>query len=149
MGVEVMRSVEKQVMLQTLDTLWKEHLSTMDHLRQGIGLRSYAAKNPKQEYKREAFSLFEGFLHNLKHDVTRILAHLQIREESDVDAMERQREQAAQQKMEYKHDDASAMSSQEPETQADGSPAPFVRDGSKIGRNDPCPCGSGSLSRTA
>lgn len=156
-GVEVMRSVEKQVMLQTLDTLWKEHLSTMDHLRQGIGLRSYAAKNPKQEYKREAFSLFEGFLHNLKHDVTRILAHLQIREESDVDAMERQREQAAQQKMEYKHDDASAMSSQEPETQADGSPAPFVRDGSKIGRNDPCPCGSGkkykqccgSLSRTA
>jgi len=156
-GVEVMRSVEKQVMLQTLDMLWKEHLSTMDHLRQGIGLRSYAAKNPKQEYKREAFSLFEGFLQNLKHDVARILAHLQIREESDVDALERQRQQAAQQEMEYKHDDASAMPAQEPETLADGSAAPFVRDGSKVGRNDPCPCGSGkkykqccgSLSKTA
>jgi preprotein translocase subunit SecA len=158
-GAEVMRSVEKQVMLQTLDTLWKEHLSTMDHLRQGIGLRSYAAKNPKQEYKREAFSLFEAFLDNLKQDVTRILSHLQIREESDVEAMERQRELAAQQEMEYKHDDATAMASDAPEgeTTEDESHTPFVRGGEKVGRNDPCPCGSGkkykqccgSLSKTA
>jgi len=157
-GAEVMRSVEKQVMLQTLDTLWKEHLSTMDHLRQGIGLRSYAAKNPKQEYKREAFALFEGFLSNLKHDVARILSHLQIREESDVEAMERQRQESAEQDMQYKHDDASAIAgSTDAEAPAGESSAPFVRDGAKVGRNDPCPCGSGkkykqccgSLSKTA
>jgi len=157
-GAEVMRSVEKQVMLQTLDTLWKEHLSTMDHLRQGIGLRSYAAKNPKQEYKREAFALFEGFLSNLKHDVARILSHLQIREESDVEAMERQRQESAEQDMQYKHDDASAIAgSTDAEAPAGEGSAPFVRDGAKVGRNDPCPCGSGkkykqccgSLSKTA
>lgn len=144
-GAEVMRSVEKQVMLQTLDVLWKEHLSTMDHLRQGIGLRSYAAKNPKQEYKREAFALFEGFLDNLKHDVARILSHLQIREESDVEAMERQRQQAAEQEMQYKHEDASAMTQPEQETEGPEGEThePFVRDGVKVGRNDPCPCGSG------
>ncbi|EGG98415.1 Protein export cytoplasm protein SecA ATPase RNA helicase [gamma proteobacterium IMCC2047] len=145
-------------MLQTLDTLWKEHLSTMDHLRQGIGLRSYAAKNPKQEYKREAFALFEGFLSNLKHDVARILSHLQIREESDVEAMERQRQESAEQDMQYKHDDASAIAgSTDAEAPAGESSAPFVRDGAKVGRNDPCPCGSGkkykqccgSLSKTA
>lgn len=157
-GAEVMRSVEKQVMLQTLDTLWKEHLQTMDHLRQGIGLRSYAAKNPKQEYKREAFALFEVFLNNLKHDVARILSHLQIREESDVEAMERQRQEAAEQEMKYQHEDASAMA-EAPETNvAEGEThTPFVREGAKVGRNDPCPCGSGkkykqccgSLSRTA
>ncbi len=157
-GAEVMRSVEKQVMLQTLDTLWKEHLSTMDHLRQGIGLRSYAAKNPKQEYKREAFALFEGFLSNLKHDVARILSHLQIREESDVEAMERKRQESAEQDMQYKHDDASAIAgSTDAEAPAGEGSAPFVRDGVKVGRNDPCPCGSGkkykqccgSLSKTA
>lgn len=144
-GAEVMRSVEKQVMLQTLDVLWKEHLSTMDHLRQGIGLRSYAAKNPKQEYKREAFALFEGFLDNLKHDVARILSHLQIREESDVEAMERQRQQAAEQEMQYKHEDASAMSQpeQEPGGHEGETHEPFVREGVKVGRNNPCPCGSG------
>ncbi|MEZ5524634.1 MAG: preprotein translocase subunit SecA [Pseudomonadales bacterium] len=158
-GAEVMRSVEKQVMLQTLDVLWKEHLSTMDHLRQGIGLRSYAAKNPKQEYKREAFALFERFLDNIKHDVLRILSHLQIREESDVEAMERQREQAAQQEMQYQHEDASAMADHDVAAETpEGEPqTPFVRDGVKVGRNDPCPCGSGkkykqccgSLSKTA
>ena len=142
-GAEVMRSVEKQVMLQTLDVLWKEHLSTMDHLRQGIGLRSYAAKNPKQEYKREAFALFETFLNNIKHDVSRILAHLQIRAESDVEAMERQREEAAQQEMQYQHDDASAIASESPEGADAEGHTPFVRNGEKVGRNDPCPCGSG------
>ncbi|MEH6358203.1 MAG: preprotein translocase subunit SecA [Pseudomonadales bacterium] len=144
-GPEIMRNVEKQVMLQTLDVLWKEHLATMDHLRQGIGLRSYAAKNPKQEYKREAFTLFEGFLQNLKHDVTRILSHLQIRAESDVEAMERQRQDAAQQEVEYTHEDASAITADGPQAADEGAEtaAPFVRGGSKVGRNDPCPCGSG------
>jgi preprotein translocase subunit SecA len=148
-GSDVMRKVEKQVMLQTLDVLWKDHLATMDHLRQGIGLRSYAAKNPKQEYKREAFNLFESFLYNIKHDVVRILSHLQIREESDVDALERQRQQAAEQEMKYTHDDASAVAADAPPgkakkaaAQGSGLATPFVRGAVKVGRNDACPCGS-------
>ena len=143
-GAEIMRRIEKQVMLETLDTRWKEHLATMDHLRQSIHLRSYAAKNPKQEYKREAFSLFQELLSSIKHDVVRLLSHVQFYQESDIEALERKRNEAMQREMEYQHDETSAMASAG-EDGSDGQAAhtPFVREGEKVGRNDPCPCGSG------
>ncbi|MGB0467809.1 MAG: preprotein translocase subunit SecA [Pontibacterium sp.] len=150
-GAETMRMFEKQVMLQVLDTLWKEHLQTMDHLRQGIHLRGYAQKNPKQEYKREAFQLFQELLENIKQDVVRILSHVQVKEPEDVEAMEQQRrEQAERQQMNYQHDQASALG--EPERAESAEPGqpdesantePFTREERKVGRNEPCPCGSG------
>ncbi len=140
-----MRLFEKQVMLQVLDNLWKEHLATMDHLRQGIGLRAYAQKNPKQEYKREAFALFQEMLENLKFEVVRFLSHVKIEQEDELEAIDRQRREAeAKQQMQFKHDDSSALPSGD---QADAvetaAAAPFKRDGKKVGRNEPCPCGSG------
>ncbi|MDX5299582.1 MAG: preprotein translocase subunit SecA, partial [Gammaproteobacteria bacterium] len=90
-GADVMRNFEKQVLLQILDTLWKEHLANMDHLRRGIHLRGYAQKNPKQEYKRESFNLFQSMLTNLKQDVVRVLSHVQVQRPEDVDAMEQRR----------------------------------------------------------
>ncbi|MCR6650606.1 MAG: preprotein translocase subunit SecA [Cellvibrionaceae bacterium] len=143
----IMRSLEKQVMLHVLDTLWKEHLSNMDHLRQGIGLRAYAQKNPKQEYKRESFGLFQEMLNTLKHDVTRVLFRLEPMTQEQLDAMERQRQEEAeraQRKMRLQHEEVSAL---EPATQS--SPAqppkqePLVRAQAKVGRNELCPCGSG------
>jgi preprotein translocase subunit SecA len=145
-GAETMRMFEKQVMLQVLDTLWKEHLQTMDHLRQGIHLRGYAQKNPKQEYKRESFFLFQELLEGIKRDVIRILCHVQVQQPEDVEAMEQQRrEQAERQQMDFKHDQSSAMTAdQEPAHEGEESAAaPFVRDDRKVGRNEPCPCGSG------
>jgi len=146
-GAETLRGFEKQVMLQVLDTLWKEHLATMDHLRQGIHLRGYAQKNPKQEYKREAFELFQQLLSSIKQDVIRIICHVQVQKPEEVEEMERQRQaQHEQEQMQYRHDDASAMPSDQPQQAEDGeevSEQPFVRDGEKVGRNDPCPCGSG------
>ncbi len=147
-GAETMRMFEKQVMLQVLDTLWKEHLQTMDLLRQGIHLRGYAQKNPKQEYKREAFNLFQSLLENIKRDVVRILSHVQVRQPEDVEAMEQQRrEQAERQQMEFQHEQSSAVESSEAEAQhgeaAETQVETFVRDQPKVGRNDPCPCGSG------
>jgi preprotein translocase subunit SecA len=145
-GAETMRLFEKQVMLQVLDTLWKEHLQTMDHLRQGIHLRGYAQKNPKQEYKREAFQLFQQLLDNIKHDVVRILSHVQVRQPEEVEAMEQQRrEQAARQQMNYQHEESSAMGEEsDAEAQEQSATAePYTRDGRKVGRNEPCPCGSG------
>jgi len=139
------RRLEKHVMLQVLDNLWKEHLATMDQLRQGIHLRAYAQKNPKQEYKREAFSLFEAMLDALKHDVVRFLANVQIQRDDELEALEhRRREEAAAKQMEFKHADASAIDNGEidPEQQ-DGPVEPFVREGKKVGRNELCPCGSG------
>ena len=145
------RTLEKQVMLQVLDTLWKEHLAAMDHLRQGIHLRAYAQKNPKQEYKRESFELFESMLNNLKHEVIRFLARVEVKLD-DVDEMERQRlEMQAEAQLAFEHAEASAMGAEpQPPAQSDGSstafdPAeqPFVRTGRKVGRNEPCPCGSG------
>ncbi len=139
---DAMRSIEKQVMLQVLDTLWKEHLANIDHLRQGIGLRAYAQKNPKQEYKRESFQLFSELLDNLKRETIRFLCRVEVRRREDVDALERQRkEQQARQKMEYRHAAATALAE-------DGSVPPqavqpFVREEEKVGRNQPCPCGSG------
>lgn len=144
----VLRSLEKQVMLHVLDQLWKEHLANMDHLRQGIGLRAYAQKNPKQEYKRESFELFQDMLKSLKHDVTRILFKLEPMTEEQMQAMERQRAQAAEaarRKMQMQHAEANALSGEDaPDApQAPPRQVPIQRSRAKVGRNEPCPCGSG------
>jgi preprotein translocase subunit SecA len=127
-GAEVLRQFEKAVMLQSLDSHWKEHLAAMDHLRQGIHLRGYAQKNPKQEFKRESFELFAELLDNLKYDVIGILSKVQIRAESDVEAVEEQHRKADEAPKEFKHESTS-----EPEQAA----MP------RVGRNEACPCGSG------
>jgi preprotein translocase subunit SecA len=146
-GAELMRNVEKQVMLRQLDQHWKEHLAAMDHLRQGIGLRSYAQKNPKQEYKREAFEMFGAMLEQVKHDSISILTRIRIQGQEELDDTEERRRAA--EALKFQHAEASALG-QEPQGQqprpgaAAAAPiAPFVRDGRKVGRNEPCPCGSG------
>ncbi len=138
-GSDVLRYVEKQIMLQVLDREWKEHLATMDYLRQGIHLRGYAQKNPKQEYKRESFQMFSDMLDAIKHEVATVMSKIQIRSEEDAEAVEAQR-RAHEGQMEYQHADSSAMQ-QESEQQEHAQP--FVREGKKVGRNEPCPCGSG------
>ena len=144
-GAETMRLLEKSVMLKQLDVHWKEHLGAMDYLRQGIHLRGYAQKNPKQEYKREAFEMFGVMLDQVKHDTISILSRVRIQSEEDVRRMEAQR-RAAQQ-MEFQHAEASALGQEQQEAPQGGAPPPqaepFVRDGRKIGRNEPCPCGCG------
>jgi preprotein translocase subunit SecA len=143
-GPEIMRGVEKQVMLRQLDLHWKEHLAAMDHLRQGIGLRSYAQKNPKQEYKREAFEMFGEMIEQVKHDTISILSRIRVQSEEDLAEMEARRRQAEQ--MKFQHAEASALGGAQGGTSG-GAPAqpqtPFVRGGRKVGRNEPCPCGSG------
>jgi preprotein translocase subunit SecA len=140
LGSDMMRRFEKDVMLQILDNHWKEHLAAMDYLRQGIGLRGYAQKDPKQEYKREAFAMFQHMLESIKHDVVTFLAKIQVRLEDEVREMEEQNRQPQQ--MQFQHADAgSALDSQEKE--APSKEQPFRRSGRKIGRNEPCPCGSG------
>ncbi|QBF83355.1 preprotein translocase subunit SecA [Shewanella maritima] len=141
-GEQVLRQFEKAVMLQTLDGLWKEHLSAMDHLRQGIHLRGYAQKNPKQEYKRESFELFQQMLESLKHDVISILSKVQVQAQSDVDEME-QRRREEQEKIQRDYQHAAAQALAEGEDTVPQGPRTVVRDGQKVGRNDPCPCGSG------
>ena len=143
-GTEVVRHFEKAVMLQVLDSLWKDHLSAMDHLRQGIHLRGYAQKNPKQEYKREAFESFMQMLDRIKQEVVGIVSKVQINAEEDVQAVERQRRQSSD--MRFEHADAAAASlpgGEQNEVEAQAEQAPFVREGKKVGRNEPCPCGSG------
>jgi preprotein translocase subunit SecA len=156
-GEPLMRLVEKEVMLKQLDFHWKEHLAAMDYLRQGVGLRSYAQKNPKQEYKREAFEMFGEMLEQVKHDSISILSRVRIRSEEDVQRMEEERRKA--QALKFKHDEASALAQNAPAAAgalpAGGQPIPqppqpqsaavetFVRSGRKVGRNEPCPCGSG------
>ncbi|RLU00416.1 preprotein translocase subunit SecA [Ketobacter sp.] len=137
----VMRQLEKHVMLATLDRLWKEHLANMDHLRQGIHLRGYAQKNPKQEYKREAFELFQAFLENVKLEVIRILTTVELRRQEEVEELERQRREAAERELTLQHADASATAESEAPEPAGN--APFQRQERKVGRNEPCPCGSG------
>ncbi|HAN26375.1 MAG TPA: preprotein translocase subunit SecA, partial [Haliea salexigens] len=144
-----MRKIEKQIMLQVLDTLWKDHLATMDHLRQGIHLRAYAQKNPKQEYKRESFALFEQLLQNLKYEVVKFLSHVQIQHQDESALIEaRRREAAEREKLAFQHAAASAMA-EEALASASAEPAPaetpqtFTREQPKVGRNEPCPCGSG------
>ena len=139
-GAPVLRHFEKSIMLQVLDQAWKEHLAAMDYLRQGIHLRGYAQKNPKQEYKREAFEMFSAMLERIKHDVVSIVAKVQVRTESDVEAVDEQRRQTAP--MEFSHPEASAMADAEAGAPPDDKQTPLVR-GRKIGRNEPCPCGSG------
>lgn len=140
---DVIHDIERQVMLQILDVLWKEHLSNMDHLRQGINLRAYAQKNPKQEYKRESFEMFETMLNNLKHEVVRVLFRVEPMSEEQMEEMERQQlETLKQQNMELEHETIAGLGEEEREI-ADEADAPFVRPGAKVGRNDPCPCGSG------
>lgn len=142
-GHEVLRQFEKSVMLQTLDNLWKEHLAAMDHLRQGIHLRGYAQKNPKQEYKREAFELFTQMLESLKQQVVSIVCRVQV-QEPDVDTIAEQRRQSeAAQVRTYSHEETNALADDDAGSEHGQVIEPFVRDGSKIGRNDPCPCGSG------
>ena len=145
-GVD-MRLVEKQIMLQILDQRWKEHLASMDYLRQSIHLRAYAQKQPKQEYKRESFELFQELLANIKRDVIQLLCRVQIEAPSAVQEAERRRREAAAKAMRYSHAETSALEKQDgADGQADeaaAKAAPFVRTERKIGRNEPCPCGSG------
>jgi len=150
-GAEMMRHLEKHVMLTVLDQVWKEHLSRMDYLRQGIHLRGYAQKQPKQEYKREAFELFEQMLAKVQVDVITILARIRVRSEEEmaqIEAQERQRQQARP--MEFQHPETGGYSADEEaaQAQAAGGAAAVAahepaRSGPKVGRNDPCPCGSG------
>ncbi|WP_261903597.1 preprotein translocase subunit SecA [Vibrio fortis] len=143
-GAQVLRNFEKSVMLQTLDGLWKEHLAAMDHLRQGIHLRGYAQKNPKQEYKRESFELFEGLLEVLKSDVITILSKVRVQQQEEVEKMEAQRQAQAEEaarRAQAQHASAENQLS-DGEESAEGH-QPVVRDERKVGRNEPCPCGSG------
>lgn len=142
-GPDIIRHLEKVIMLQTLDTQWKEHLAEMDHLRQGIGLRGYAQKNPKQEYKREAFEMFTAMLDRVKTEVVTILAKVQLREESELDELERRQQEASQRDLEMQHADAAAPQGQSQAQAGEAEQATFVRDQPKVGRNEPCPCGSG------
>lgn len=140
---EVLQHFEKSVMLQVLDNSWKEHLAAMDYLRQGIHFRGYAQKDPKQEYKREAFEMFTGLLEDIKHEVVSILAKVQVQKEEDVQALDQQMQ--APKEMHFEHAEASALDENDQALEASDETAvqPFVREGGKVGRNDPCPCGSG------
>ena len=152
-GEEVIRHLEKAVMLRVLDEQWKDHLAQMDHLRQGIGLRGYAQKNPKQEYKREAFEMFTDVLERVKNETIGILSKIQIQTSAEVEELEVQRRRQGVDRREYLHPDATAEPLPAPES--GGQPnvlspestaaatQPFVRGGPKVGRNALCPCGSG------
>ncbi|MFP4146171.1 MAG: preprotein translocase subunit SecA [Halorhodospira sp.] len=172
-GAQVVRQFEKAVMLQVLDKHWKEHLAAMDYLRQGVGLRGYAQRNPKQEFKKDAFNMFQEMLESLKRDAVGVLLRAQVRAEEDVEAVEEQRRQEAE-RMQLRHATpasatasaagsaasgaVAAASGEARETQPAGSstgasPAggrdratraeTVTREGPKVGRNEPCPCGSG------
>jgi preprotein translocase subunit SecA len=136
------RLIEKRIMLDIMDTLWKEHLAAMDYLRQGIHLRAYAQKQPKQEYKREAFALFEELLGNMKFEVIRILSRVQFRPSEEAEELERRRrEQEARNNISFQKASSDAL--QASPQQAPEAAEPFVRRERKVGRNEPCPCGSG------
>lgn len=141
-GAEVLRNFEKHILLRVLDDKWKEHLATMDHLRQGIHLRGYAQKNPKQEYKREAFELFQQMLEDIKYDTIRIISHVQVREDDRTEEMERQRREEMARRMQFEHARAQSVEAKSAQ-EASETHQPFVREGRKVGRNDQCPCGSG------
>ncbi|QNH18229.1 preprotein translocase subunit SecA [Xanthomonas sp. SS] len=150
-GGETMRALEKHVMLTVLDQSWKEHLARMDYLRQGIHLRGYAQKQPKQEYKKEAFELFSEMLEHAKREVVTLLARVRIRSEEEVaalEAQERQQMEAQLRQAQFQHQDAGGYSAdEEVEQMALGDNpqqvAQVTREAPKVGRNDPCPCGSG------
>jgi len=143
-GREVMNHLEKAITLQVLDSYWKDHLASMDHLRQGIGLRGYAQKDPKQEYKREAFETFTTMLDRIKREITTLLARVQLREENELAEMESSMQQQQQQAMEFNHPDVDADSAESVAAdQTEKTNTPYVRQEKKVGRNEPCPCGSG------
>ncbi len=155
-GEEVIRHLEKAIMLRVLDEQWKDHLAQMDHLRQGIGLRGYAQKNPKQEYKREAFGMFTEVLDRVKNETIGILSKIQIQTSAEVEELEVQRRRQGVDGREYLHPSATAepLPTPHPEHQPNAlapqsgqaaavATQPFVRSGPKVGRNAPCPCGSG------
>jgi preprotein translocase subunit SecA len=137
-GSQVIHGYERVVMLGSLDTHWREHLAALDHLRQGIHLRGYAQKNPKQEYKREAFELFSTMLDGIKRDVTQTLMNVQIRSSEEVEAVEVPH---TPENVQYHHADYEEALASDAGEEAEQKP--FVRPGEKVGRNDPCPCGSG------
>jgi preprotein translocase subunit SecA len=144
---EAMRHYERAIMLQTLDTHWREHLSQLDYLRQGIHLRGYAQKNPKQEYKREAFELFADMLQRIKDEVTKHLMLVQVRTREEVEQAERG---PALENLQFQHADFTGASGGDEMVEGEGvavaeeeKAQPFVRSAGKVGRNDPCPCGSG------
>jgi preprotein translocase subunit SecA len=159
-GAPVMRQVERQVVLQTLDQHWREHLAAMDYLRQGIHLRGYAQKDYRYEFKREAFQLFSSMLDRVKHDSASMLSRVQLRDPAEIEREDAQQRERLMRALQAQHAEVSALEAlpAEPEGQA-GSllpgmmrpdhgaagmpPAPFVRGLPKVGRNDPCPCGSG------
>ena len=141
-GAAVMRQFEKSILLQVLDTHWKEHLAAVDYLRQGIHLRGYAQRNPKQEYKREAFEMFSAMLDRIHQEAISVLARIQFRQEEPPPPP---KPAPAPAQMHYEHAEVSALS-EEQQAEADGKEAqaaPYVRDERKVGRNEPCPCGSG------
>jgi preprotein translocase subunit SecA len=147
-GAEALRTFEKQIVLRVLDDLWKDHLSTMDHLRHGIHLRGYAQKNPKQEYKRESFTLFQELLESIKRDSIRVLSHVQVRREDPAEEEQRLRRDAEElaQRMQFQHAEVSALEADQEDPEAEGDVAAAAaptRTEQKIGRNEPCPCGSG------
>ena len=149
-GPELMRHIEKDMMLRTLDTHWREHLAAMDYMRQGIFLRSYAQKNPKQEYKREAFELFSAMLDRIKFDTLTSLSKIQVRSQAELDREELERQQKLARALQAQHAEAispiqaATGMEQEPRAPAPApAAAPFVRPMPKVGRNEPCPCGSG------
>jgi preprotein translocase subunit SecA len=153
-GAPVMRHLERAVMLQQLDMHWREHLAGMDYLRQGIYLRAYAQKNPKQEYKREAFALFTAMLDRIRSDTVMLLQRLQVRTEEEIEREEAERRRKLQARMQLQHAPAPELADQAPPLPEEspralpaesGEPValPFVRGERKIGRNEPCPCGSG------
>ena len=148
-GAPIVRHLEKHIMLQQLDSHWREHLAAMDYLRQGIHLRSYAQKNPKQEYKREAFELFSSMLDRIKHDTVTLLSRMQLRTQAEIDAEEAERQQRLERAMRFQHAAPEqltappALSEIPPPSEEPAAVAQFVRDARKVGRNEACPCGSG------
>jgi preprotein translocase subunit SecA len=160
-GAQVMRYIEKEITLRTLDQHWREHLAAMDYMRQGIYLRSYAQKNPKQEYKREAFELFSGMLDRIKFDTVTTVSKIQVRSEEELEREALERQQRLARALQAQHADAVSPIQVQPgvedlgaqaagggnvmemEPRAPAAAAPFVRAVPKVGRNEPCPCGSG------
>jgi preprotein translocase subunit SecA len=146
-GAQTVRYLEKAIMLQQLDSHWREHLAAMDYLRQGIHLRSYAQKNPKQEYKREAFELFTNMLDRIKHDTVSLLSRMQLRTQEEIDAEEAERQKRLERAMQFQHAAPEQITAQQPDEalppQEPAAVAQFVRETKKVGRNEACPCGSG------
>ena len=149
LGDATMNRLQRDVMLQVLDTQWKEHLAAMDYLRQGIGLRGYAQRNPKQEYKKEAFAMFQSLLERIKHDVVKFLMRIQLRSPDEIDALEAEKSAPPAEDLQFQHQNPSSALNAEAESAAgEREPAaspdqPYRREGPKLGRNEPCWCGSG------